>query len=116
MLPIPLRPPHHRVNLLGSGSDYAPFVGKLGVTSIDMLYSFDPATGFSIYPLYHSGYDTFHLMETYYDPQFVVSCVVDNTYIFNFCIDVSSSTVYRIPCACYRIITSCFDWRLVSPR
>ncbi len=83
MLAVPSRSPHHRVNLLGSGSDYAPFVSKLGVTSIDMSYSFDPATGFSLYPLYHSGYDTFHLMETYYDPQFFVSCVVHNTFIFN---------------------------------
>ena len=53
---------------LGSGSDFAPFVTKEGVTSIDIKYEFVP----SKFPLYHSVYETFHLVTTYYDPQFLV--------------------------------------------
>lgn len=62
-----------RVGLLGSGSDYDPFITAIGVTSIDLRYSFDESLGLSSYPLYHSAYETAHLFETYIDPSFKFS-------------------------------------------
>ncbi|XP_070565286.1 glutamate carboxypeptidase 2-like [Ptychodera flava] len=57
---------------LGSGSDYAPFMQRIGVSSVDMTY-YHQYAGF---PMYHSVYETFHLMSTYYDPEFVVHATV----------------------------------------
>ena len=61
-----------RVPLLGSGSDFAPFITGVGVTCIDMRYHFDDSLGISSYPLYHSVYETLHLYETFIDPTFKV--------------------------------------------
>ncbi|KAK2165001.1 hypothetical protein LSH36_56g02011 [Paralvinella palmiformis] len=55
---------------LGSGSDFAPFVTKAGVTAVDIAYNYDRSLGLSSYPMYHSAYETFRLVETYYDPTF----------------------------------------------
>jgi len=57
---------------LGSGSDFAPFVTKAGVTAVDIAYNYDRSLGLSSYPMYHSAYETFRLVETYYDPTFAV--------------------------------------------
>lgn len=62
-----------RVGLLGSGSDYDPFITAIGVSSVDLRYSFDESLGLSSYPLYHSAYETAHLVETYIDPSFKFS-------------------------------------------
>ncbi len=63
------------IQSMGSGSDFAPFVGKIGVTSVDLRYDYDSALGLSSYPLYHSVYETFHLAETFYDPDFTVMAI-----------------------------------------
>ncbi|XP_070538244.1 putative N-acetylated-alpha-linked acidic dipeptidase [Ptychodera flava] len=56
---------------LGSGSDYASFLHRMGMSAIDMTYRWDTDKyDFSMYPMYHSVYETFHLVETFYDPQF----------------------------------------------
>ncbi|XP_070538242.1 putative N-acetylated-alpha-linked acidic dipeptidase [Ptychodera flava] len=56
---------------LGSASDYASFLHRMGMSAIDMSYRWDTDKyNFSIYPIYHSVYETFHLVETFYDPQF----------------------------------------------
>ena len=57
---------------LGSGSDFAPFVDRIGVSSVDLLYLYDPGLGLSSYPLYHTIYETFHLVNEIMDPDFVV--------------------------------------------
>ena len=59
-----------RIPILGSGSDHAPFINKVGVTCIDMRYHFDESLGLSSYPLYHSVYETFHLVNEIMDPTF----------------------------------------------
>ncbi|XP_070565293.1 N-acetylated-alpha-linked acidic dipeptidase 2-like [Ptychodera flava] len=53
---------------LGSGTDHAPFIHRIGVPSTFMMY-FHQGRG-NVYPMYHSVYDTFHLLSTYYDPTF----------------------------------------------
>ncbi|XP_035676609.1 N-acetylated-alpha-linked acidic dipeptidase 2-like [Branchiostoma floridae] len=59
-----------RIDLLGSGSDFAGFVHRVGVSCIDLGYTFDTALGVSSYPLYHTGYETFHLQADIIDPGF----------------------------------------------
>jgi len=59
-----------RISLLGSGSDYAPFVTTAGIPGIDIRYTHnDPISSF---PLYHSVYETRDLVTRYMDPQFAV--------------------------------------------
>ncbi|XP_033635312.1 putative N-acetylated-alpha-linked acidic dipeptidase [Asterias rubens] len=57
---------------LGSGSDYASFLQLAGISAIDLRYTFDristPIPAF--YPLYHSVYETFTLVDRYLDPGF----------------------------------------------
>jgi N-acetylated-alpha-linked acidic dipeptidase len=53
-----------RINALGSGSDYTPFLQHLGVPSLDMSFGGD-------YGVYHSAYDSFNWMEKFGDPEFV---------------------------------------------
>lgn len=56
------------VGVLGSGSDYTPFLHK-GISSLDMGSSNGPDD--PVYH-YHSNYDTYHWMSTYGDPGFLV--------------------------------------------
>ncbi|CAK8692127.1 unnamed protein product [Clavelina lepadiformis] len=55
---------------LGSGSDYAPFQHTLGVSSVDLRYTYDKSIGLSSYPVYHSVYETFELVKKFVDPNF----------------------------------------------
>ena len=59
------------VPILGSGSDFEPFISKIGVTCADVSFSHD--TSLSTYPLYHSVYETFHLQNDIVDPTFEAS-------------------------------------------
>lgn len=81
--------------LTGAGSDYAAFVHYLGITSVDMSYTYDRVwkwfsswkpvlvlyrvsnhtilflqrkTSARIYPAYHTAYDTFDYCSKYIDP------------------------------------------------
>ncbi|XP_070565287.1 N-acetylated-alpha-linked acidic dipeptidase 2-like [Ptychodera flava] len=51
---------------LSANSDHAPFVIRIGVPSTFMGYMHTSI----LYPMYHSVYETFHLVSTYYDPTF----------------------------------------------
>ena len=62
----------YRIPILGSGSDFEPFITKVGVTCVDLRYHYDESLGISSYPLYHSVYETFHLVNDIMDPDFVV--------------------------------------------
>lgn len=53
-----------RIEALGSGSDYTPFLQHLGVPSTDMGFGGD-------YGVYHSAYDSFYWMDHFGDPGFV---------------------------------------------
>ncbi|XP_070565284.1 putative N-acetylated-alpha-linked acidic dipeptidase [Ptychodera flava] len=57
-----------RISDLGSGSDYAPFMVRVGVSSVDIRYVREESS----YPMYHSVYETFHMVSTYYDPEFKI--------------------------------------------
>ncbi|MBD0371266.1 MAG: M28 family metallopeptidase [Pyrinomonadaceae bacterium] len=52
-----------RINALGSGSDYTPFLQHLGVPALDMGFGGD-------YGVYHSAYDSFYWMSKFGDPTF----------------------------------------------
>ncbi|RNA10101.1 N-acetylated-alpha-linked acidic dipeptidase 2 isoform X2, partial [Brachionus plicatilis] len=59
---------------LGSGSDHAVFLQRLGIPCIDQKFvrykkeeKFKNIFG---YPLYHTSYETFELVERYMDPEF----------------------------------------------
>nr|XP_002741450.2 PREDICTED: N-acetylated-alpha-linked acidic dipeptidase 2 [Saccoglossus kowalevskii] len=58
------------VSNLGSGSDFAPFMYRIGVPGADIRYTYSRSLGISSYPAYHSAYETLYLMETYIDPGF----------------------------------------------
>ena len=58
---------------LGSGSDYAGFLQRLGIPAVDVRYTYNSnAWKISSYPLYHSVYETYHLVSTFVDPDFNV--------------------------------------------
>ncbi|XP_036058626.1 aminopeptidase NAALADL1 [Onychomys torridus] len=56
---------------LGAGSDYASFIHFLGISSMDLAYTYDKGkTSARIYPTYHTAFDTFDYMEKFLDPGF----------------------------------------------
>jgi hypothetical protein len=59
---------------LGSGSDYASFIGIAGVPSLDVRYTHNYSI--SSYPLYHSVYETYHLVAEHLDRDFKYSLAV----------------------------------------
>ncbi|XP_069165588.1 N-acetylated-alpha-linked acidic dipeptidase 2 [Procambarus clarkii] len=56
---------------LGSGSDYAPFSFYCGIPCLDLWFRRDKNKhDISIYPSYHTGYETFYMMDKNMDPGF----------------------------------------------
>ncbi|XP_032009257.1 aminopeptidase NAALADL1 [Hylobates moloch] len=56
---------------LGAGSDYASFIHFLGISSMDIAYTYDRSkTSARIYPTYHTAFDTFDYMDKFLDPGF----------------------------------------------
>jgi N-acetylated-alpha-linked acidic dipeptidase len=55
-----------RLNPLGSGSDYTPFLQHLGIASLDVGFGDDSNRG-----IYHSAYDDFYWYSHFGDPDFV---------------------------------------------
>ncbi|CAO2584404.1 Aminopeptidase NAALADL1 [Lemmus lemmus] len=56
---------------LGAGSDYASFIHFLGISSMDLAYTYDRSkTSARIYPTYHTAFDTFDYVEKFLDPDF----------------------------------------------
>uniref|UniRef100_A0A6I8S202 Aminopeptidase NAALADL1 n=1 Tax=Xenopus tropicalis TaxID=8364 RepID=A0A6I8S202_XENTR len=56
-----------QLGTLGAGSDYAPFLNYLGITCMDISYTYDRnKTSARIYPAYHTAFDWFtsHQMVT----------------------------------------------------
>ncbi|XP_043538950.1 aminopeptidase NAALADL1 [Chiloscyllium plagiosum] len=65
---------------LGAGSDYAPFFHYLGISSMDIAYTYDKTkTKARIYPAYHTGYDTFDYASRFIDPGFTSHQTVGRT-------------------------------------
>ncbi|XP_055493247.1 N-acetylated-alpha-linked acidic dipeptidase 2 isoform X2 [Leucoraja erinacea] len=60
-----------RIRKLGSGSDFEAFFHRIGITSGRVRYTKNRKTDkYSNYPMYHSIYETFELVEWFYDPSF----------------------------------------------
>ncbi|XP_034970833.2 N-acetylated-alpha-linked acidic dipeptidase 2 [Zootoca vivipara] len=60
-----------RISKLGSGSDFEAFFQRLGIVSGRARYTKNRKVDkFSNYPLYHTTYETFELVERFYDPTF----------------------------------------------
>ncbi|KAF2350347.1 PA domain, partial [Trinorchestia longiramus] len=63
------------MELVGSGSDYRGFMHNQGVTSLDISYNHDESIP-GWYPLYHSLYETFALVDELYDQDFLFQSAV----------------------------------------
>ncbi|XP_066555370.1 N-acetylated-alpha-linked acidic dipeptidase 2 [Amia ocellicauda] len=60
-----------RISKLGSGSDFEAYFIRLGIASGRARYTKNRKTAkYSNYPVYHSVYETFELVEKFYDPSF----------------------------------------------
>lgn len=87
--------------LTGAGSDYAAFVHYLGISSIDMSYTYDRSkTNARIYPAYHTAYDTFDYASKYIDPGFVSHQAVART-AGNILIRLADSLLLPLNCSDY---------------
>ena len=63
-----------KVSLLGSGSDHAPFAFFANIPAINLRFKDDSKKhkGVGQYPTYHTGYETFYLMDEIIDPGFKI--------------------------------------------
>ncbi|KAM3932006.1 aminopeptidase NAALADL1-like [Leptodactylus fuscus] len=69
-----------QVGTLGIGSDYAPFLHYLGITCMDLSYTYDRnVTSARIYPAYHTAFDTFDYADKHIDPGFKAHQTVART-------------------------------------
>ncbi|XP_037745476.1 putative N-acetylated-alpha-linked acidic dipeptidase [Chelonia mydas] len=60
-----------RINKLGSGNDFEVFFQRLGIASGRARYSKNwRVEKYSGYPVYHSVYETYEIVERFYDPTF----------------------------------------------
>ncbi|KAM4794740.1 N-acetylated-alpha-linked acidic dipeptidase 2 [Rhinophrynus dorsalis] len=60
-----------RINKLGSGSDFEAYFQRLGIASGRARYTKNRRTDkYSNYPVYHTVYETFELVDQFYDPKF----------------------------------------------
>ncbi|XP_053398140.1 N-acetylated-alpha-linked acidic dipeptidase 2-like [Mercenaria mercenaria] len=58
------------ISLPGAGSDYAPFRDRLGVPVMDIRFTWNRRFKVSSYPMYHSAYETFYLVNKIMDKGF----------------------------------------------
>ncbi|XP_061623395.1 aminopeptidase NAALADL1 [Phyllopteryx taeniolatus] len=87
--------------LTGAGSDYAPFVHYLGITSLDISYTFDRSkTKARIYPAYHTAYDTFDYSSKFIDPGFYTHQAITKT-AGSVLVRLADSLVLPINCSDY---------------
>ncbi|KAK2901830.1 aminopeptidase NAALADL1 [Channa argus] len=87
--------------LTGAGSDYAAFVHYLGITSMDISYTYDRSkTNARIYPAYHTAYDTFNYASEFIDPGFLSHQAIART-AGNVLIRLADSLVLPLNCSDY---------------
>ncbi|XP_075693272.1 aminopeptidase NAALADL1 [Rhinoderma darwinii] len=69
-----------QLGTLGAGSDYAPFLHYLGISCMDLAYTYDrKKTTARIYPAYHTAFDTFDYTDRHIDPGFTSHRTVART-------------------------------------
>jgi len=63
-----------KIKLLGSGTDHAAFAFFAGVPSVNLRFKDDSKKhkGVGQYPTYHTGYETFYLMDKLIDPDYKI--------------------------------------------
>uniref|UniRef100_A0A7N6FF24 Uncharacterized protein n=1 Tax=Anabas testudineus TaxID=64144 RepID=A0A7N6FF24_ANATE len=87
--------------LTGAGSDYAAFAHYLGITSMDISYTYDRSkTNARIYPAYHTAYDTFNYASKFIDPGFLSHQAIART-AGNVLIQLADSLVLPLNCSDY---------------
>ncbi|XP_019954710.2 aminopeptidase NAALADL1 [Paralichthys olivaceus] len=87
--------------LSSAGSDYAAFVHYLGITSMDLSYTYDRSKmNARIYPAYHTAYDTFDYASKFIDPGFVSHQAIART-AGNVLIRLADSLVLPLNCSDY---------------
>ncbi|EPQ15846.1 Glutamate carboxypeptidase 2 [Myotis brandtii] len=93
-----------RISKLGSGNDFEVFFQRLGIASGRARYTKNLAINkFSSYPLYHSVYETYELVEKFYDPTFKYHHAVAQVrggMVF----ELSNSIVLPFDCRDYAIV------------
>uniref|UniRef100_A0A2K6AIV8 Folate hydrolase 1 n=1 Tax=Mandrillus leucophaeus TaxID=9568 RepID=A0A2K6AIV8_MANLE len=93
-----------RISKLGSGNDFEVFFQRLGIASGRARYTKNWETNkFSSYPLYHSVYETFELVEKFYDPMFKYHLTVAQVrggMVF----ELANSVVLPFDCRDYAIV------------
>jgi len=59
---------------VGAGSDHATFQFYAGIPVVDIMFEHDSKVypGMSGYPAYHTGFETFDLVDKIYDPEFKI--------------------------------------------
>ncbi|XP_056384453.1 aminopeptidase NAALADL1 isoform X2 [Hyla sarda] len=69
-----------QLGTLGAGSDYAPFLHYLGISCMDLAYTYDRSKSSArIYPAYHTAFDTFDYTDRHIDPGFTSHQTVART-------------------------------------
>ncbi|XP_054628649.1 aminopeptidase NAALADL1 [Dunckerocampus dactyliophorus] len=87
--------------LTGAGSDYAPFLHHLGITSVDLSYTYDRTkTNARIYPAYHTAYDTYDYASRFIDPGFYTHQAVART-AGSILVRLADSLVLPLNCSDY---------------
>ncbi len=66
--------PSLRLEALGSGSDYSPFLQHLGIASLNLGFGGESAGG-----SYHSAYDSFDHFSRFIDPEFAYGVTLSKT-------------------------------------
>uniref|UniRef100_A0A8C0XNA2 glutamate carboxypeptidase II n=1 Tax=Castor canadensis TaxID=51338 RepID=A0A8C0XNA2_CASCN len=93
-----------RISKLGSGNDFEVFFQRLGIASGRARYTKNwEMNKFSSYPLYHSVYETYELVEKFYDPTFknhLTVAQVRGGMVF----ELASSTVLPFDCQDYAAV------------
>jgi N-acetylated-alpha-linked acidic dipeptidase len=69
----------------GSGSDHAPFAFYANIPAIKLGFKHDKQIykGLVTYPTYHTGYETFYLMDKLVDPGFKIHKTCAQVQLFN---------------------------------
>ncbi|XP_071962718.1 N-acetylated-alpha-linked acidic dipeptidase 2-like [Antedon mediterranea] len=88
------------IGYLGSGSDFAPFMYRIGIPGTDILWTFDPRLSLSSYPVYHSVYETFYLVKSFLDWDFKRHQAVARVWT-EVARDFADTTILPIDCVDY---------------
>ncbi|XP_063958834.1 putative N-acetylated-alpha-linked acidic dipeptidase isoform X1 [Lytechinus pictus] len=88
------------VSVIGSGSDHAPFIHRIGVPSTDLLYVYDLSLGLSSYPVYHSVYENFYYVKNFLDWNFWRHQAMARVFL-EFSRDLADSAILPFGCTDY---------------